>query len=141
VKSDDLEALLLYRMTQAHETLREAQILLRESAFRGTVNRSYYAMFYTLLAILATKQLGTSRHSGALALFDREFVKAGLFPRELSRSIRLAFNLRQRYDYGEMVEIDRQIAEETLSNSQAFVGAIEAYLHTAGFLTQNADKA
>jgi uncharacterized protein (UPF0332 family) len=74
---EQLEALLRYRIEQAHETLREAEVLLDESALRGTVNRAYYAMFYALLALLATKQLGTSRHSGALALFDREFVKPG----------------------------------------------------------------
>ena len=86
-------------MDQAYETLREAEILPGESARRGAINRAYYAMFYALLALLATKQLGTSKHSGALGLFDREFVKTGLFPRELWRSLRLAFNLRQTQDY------------------------------------------
>jgi len=70
-------------------------------------------MFYALLALLATKRLGTSKHSGALALFDREFVKTGVFPRELSRSLRLAFDRRQTHDYGEMAQVNRQIAEKT----------------------------
>ena len=89
MKPEQLEDLLFYRIEQAHETLREAEILLNESALRGAINRAYYAMFYALLALLATKQLGTSKHSGALALFDREFVKAGVFPRELSRSLHM----------------------------------------------------
>jgi uncharacterized protein (UPF0332 family) len=80
MKPEQLEDLLRYRMEQAQETLREAEILLNEDAWRGTVNRAYYAMFYALLALLATRQLGTSRHSGALSLFDREFVKQGVFP-------------------------------------------------------------
>jgi uncharacterized protein (UPF0332 family) len=128
VKPEQLEGLLRYRMRQAHETLREAEILFNESALRGTINRAYYAMFYALLALLATKQLGTSKHSGALALFDREFVKTGLFPRELSRSLRLAFDRRQTHDYGEISEVDRQIAEETLADARAFVAAIESHL-------------
>jgi uncharacterized protein (UPF0332 family) len=77
VKPEQLEDLLRYRMEQAHDTLREAQILLNESALRGTVNRAYYAMFYALLALLATRQLGTSRHSGAIALFDGYPTPAG----------------------------------------------------------------
>lgn len=40
-----LESLLRYRLEQAHDTLREAEILLKESALRGAINRSYYAMF------------------------------------------------------------------------------------------------
>jgi uncharacterized protein (UPF0332 family) len=80
MKPEQLEALLRYRIEQAHETLWEAEILLNESAWRGAVNRAYYAMFYALLGLLATKQLGTSKHSGAISLFDHEFVKTGIFP-------------------------------------------------------------
>lgn len=135
MKSEHLEDLLRYRIGQAHETLREAEILLAESALRGTVNRAYYAMFYALLAVLADKQLGTSRHSSALALFDREFVRTGVFPPSLSRSLRRAFDRRQTHDYGEIIEINRQIAEESLADAKAFVASIESYLHAAGRLT------
>jgi len=135
MKPEQLEALLRYRMEQAHDTLREAEILLTAAALRGTINRAYYAMFYALLALLATKQLGTSKHSGAISLFDREFVKTGVFPRELSRSLHLAFDRRQTHDYGEMVEIDQQIAEETLAEAKSFVAAIESHLRSIGHLT------
>lgn len=134
MKPEQLEDLLCYRMEQAHETLREAEILLNESALRGTINRAYYAMFYALLALLATKRLGTSKHSGALALFDREFVKTGVFPRELSRSLRLAFDRRQTHDYGEIAQVDCQIAEKTLADARAFVEAIESHLRSVGHL-------
>jgi uncharacterized protein (UPF0332 family) len=134
MRPEQLEDLLRYRMEQAHETLREAEILLNESALRGAINRAYYAMFYALLALLATKQLGTSRHSGVLALFDREFVKTGMFPRELSRSLHLAFDRRQTYDYGEMSPASRQTAEETLADAQTFVAAIESHLRSTGHL-------
>lgn len=134
MKPEQVEILLRYRLEQARETLREAEILLAEDALRGTVNRAYYAMFYALLALLATRQLGTSKHSGALSLFDREFVKTGQFPKHLSRSLRLAFNLRQTHDYGELVEIDRPTAEQTLLNASDFVEAIETYLYSEGHL-------
>ncbi len=41
MKPEQLEALLRYRMEQAHDTLREAEILLGGSALRGTINRAY----------------------------------------------------------------------------------------------------
>lgn len=107
-------------------------ILLRESAFRGTINRAYYAMFYALLALLAHKQLGTSKHSGAIALFDREFVKPGLFPRELSRSLHQAFERRQTYDYGELVAATHDLAAETLTAAKAYVEAVETHLKGSG---------
>ncbi len=135
MKPEQLEELLHYRIEQAYETLHEGDILLNEAALRGTINRAYYAMFYALLALLATKQLGTSKHSSALSLFDREFVKAGILPRDLSRSLHLAFERRQTHDYGEIVKIDRQMAEETLTQAKTFVVAIESYLRSLGHLT------
>lgn len=135
MKPEQLAELVRYRIDQTYETLREAEILLGESALRGAINRAYYAMFYALLALLATKQLGTSKHSGALGLFDREFVKTGLLPRELSRSLRLAFNLRQTQDYKEMTDVDQLTAAGTLADAKTFVEAIETYLRSNGYLT------
>ena len=91
-------------------------------------------MFYSVLALLATKKLGTSKHSGVIGLFDREFVKTGLFTRDLSRSLRLAFDRRQTHDYGELIEIDEQIAQETLNDTKTFITAVESYLSSAGYL-------
>lgn len=134
MKAQQLDALLRYRMEQARETLREAEILLGEEAWRGTVNRAYYAMFYALLALLATQQLAPSRHSGAISLFDREFVKAGPFPRRLSRSLHLAFERRQTHDYGELVPITGEIAAESLADARTFVDAVESHLRSIGYL-------
>ncbi len=72
MKSDRLESLLRYRMQQAHETLREAEILLEQSALRGTVNRAYYAMFYALLALLATRAACYIQAQQRAGLFDRD---------------------------------------------------------------------
>jgi uncharacterized protein (UPF0332 family) len=57
LRSEQLKDLLRYRIEQAHETLREAEILLNESALRGTINRAYYAMFYALLALLTNEHV------------------------------------------------------------------------------------
>lgn len=137
MKPEQVRDLLRYRIAQANETLREAEILLNESGLRGAVNRSYYA---ALLALLATKQLGTSKHSGAIRLFDREFVKPDLLPKELSRSLRVAFNRRQTHDYSEMAEVDQQTAEETLTSAKTFVAAIESYLHSTGQLNNDQES-
>jgi len=53
---------------------------------------------------------------------------------ELSRSLHLAFDRRQRHDYGEMVALSREIAEQSLAEAKDFVAAIAAYLRSAGHL-------
>ena len=128
-----LRLLVEYRLAEAEETLRESEILLIQSAFRGSVNRSYYAMFYAVLGLLATHGLGTSKHSGVMGLFDREFVKTGVFSKELSRSFHRAFNERQANDYGELLEPDQELAAELFAKAQVFVSEIKAQLAKTGF--------
>ena len=128
-----LRLLVNYRLNEAEETLREAEILLEQSAFRGSVNRSYYAMFYAVLGLLATRGLGTSKHSGVMGLFDREFVKTGIFSKELSRSLHRAFDERQAGDYGEMLMPDQELAANLLAQARVFVDEIKAQLAKVGF--------
>ena len=104
-------------------------MLLRDAgAFRGAINRAYYAMFYVLLGLLATRQLGASKHTGAIALFDREYVKTGTFSPELSRALHRAFKRRQVHDYGEVVRADLSAANECIADAEQFVAAVGSYL-------------
>ncbi|HRI57014.1 MAG TPA: HEPN domain-containing protein [Anaerolineae bacterium] len=128
MKPEQMRDLLSYRLEQARDTLHEAVILHDAESYRGALNRAYYAMFYALLGLLATKQLGASKHSGAIALFDREFVKSGLFSTGLSKSLHLAFDRRQVHDYGEMIELSAQIVDQTIIDATTFVSAVEKYL-------------
>lgn len=123
-----LRELVDLRMQQAEETLHEAQILIGEHAGRGAVNRAYYAMFYAVLAILATKGLGSSKHSGVISLFDREFVKFGDLPKELSRSLHMAFELLQQADYGELAQLDELAVAQAIQEAERFVRDVQAYM-------------
>lgn len=121
-------ALARYRLEQAHEALREAEILHREEAWRGAVNRAYYAMFYAILALTVVQEFSTSKHAGVIAFFDREYVKTGIFPKEASKKLHLAFERRQVQDYGEFIVVDESMAQETLTDAASFVDQIETYL-------------
>jgi uncharacterized protein (UPF0332 family) len=129
-----LRELVKLRMQQARETLHEAKILIAEHAGRGAVNRAYYAMFYAMLAVLATKGLGSSKHSGAISLFDREFVKPGDLPKELSRSLHMAFEHRQQADYGELTELDEAAVTRVIQEAETFIQAVWVYMKAKDFL-------
>jgi uncharacterized protein (UPF0332 family) len=72
--SENIQALVTYRLEQADESLEAARTLLDKKLIRPSVNRAYYAMFYAVLALLARGKEETSKHSGAIALFDRNFL-------------------------------------------------------------------
>jgi len=94
--TENILALVNYRLEQADESLEAARTLLDKKLIRLSVNRAYYAMFYAVLALLAGGKQETSKHSGAIALFNKDFVKQGIFKKDFSRWLHDAFDLRQR---------------------------------------------
>ena len=115
------------RMKQAHETLEEAETLFKQDYWRGTINRAYYAMFYAVLALAASKEVVISKHTHAIAFLDKEFIKNGIFPKEISRALHVSFDERQTNDYGEIWDIEYTEAENTLKEARSFVKTVEDY--------------
>lgn len=125
---DQVKKLIQLRLQQARESLLETDTLYQVDLWRGTINRAYYAMFYAVLALAVYRQEITSKHSGLITFFDREFVKEGVFPKELSKLLHLAFQKRQESDYGDVFEASQEEAQQARENAATFVDAIEWYL-------------
>lgn len=122
-------ALIKYRLKEAEDSIDEAKVLLKEGmSLRAVMNRLYYAMFYAVLALLQKKQIGTSKHTGAISLFDREFIKSGIFDKELSKTLHRAFELRQKGDYMEAVEIANEDVDEIFPKAIDFISKIKEHL-------------
>ena len=117
----DIVKLVEYRFAQADETLAVAEELYKKKYYRDAVNRAYYAMFYCGLGMLASREMGSSKHSGVLSLFSRHFIKTGTFSIEAGRFLREAFDLRQKCDYREFVEIESVQVEEMISHAEKFI--------------------
>jgi uncharacterized protein (UPF0332 family) len=127
--NDERKALVRYRLEMAQSTLKDAQLLHEQGgSLWSVVNRAYYAMFYTTLALLTLIGQGTSKHGGVIALFDQHFVKPGIFPQEMSKWLHKAFDLRQIGDYRELMALTDEQAEEVLEWAKDFVAQVEAFL-------------
>jgi len=126
---EDILALIKYRLEEAENSIKEAEVLLKEGmSLRSVMNRLYYAMFYAVLALLQEKELGTSKHYGAISLFDREFIKSDIFDKELSKTLHRAFELRQKGDYMEQAEVTRNDVDEMFPKTKDFVNKVKGYL-------------
>lgn len=93
------EALVRYRMEQAHERLKAAEVLLNQGLYTDSVTRSYYAMFTAARALLVTKELDSSKHSGVISLFNLHFVKTGIVESDMGGILTKAKGLREKGDY------------------------------------------
>ena len=129
----DVETLMSYRFKQAEETIQDAEAMLKvRISSRSIINRAYYAMFYAVLALFLKENINvkTSKHSGVISLFDREFILSGKIDKRFSQSLHKMFNVRQEADYKELVEITHQDAEEKVRIAKEFIGMIKQLTQT-----------
>lgn len=117
-----------YRLSRAREDLRSAEKLLKENELRLALNRSYYAIFHALRAVNAIDGFDSSKHSGVIAHFNKEHVKNGDFPGNVSRKITGAMEIRQKADYEDFFVASRTDAERQIKDAEYIVGLIEKFL-------------
>jgi uncharacterized protein (UPF0332 family) len=124
----DKESLFLYRMEEAEETLKEAKKMLNEGfSPRATINRTYYSMFYMVLALFIKNDINikASKHKGIISLFDKEFVKTGKINKQCSEALHNTFNARQEGDYREFTAISPTDAAEYIKLAEEFFEEIK----------------
>ena len=123
----DSETLYKYRLDQAETTLDDAKKMLEAKVSpRSVINRAYYAMFYSLLALFIRTDLNikTSKHSGVIRIFDKEFVLSGKINKRYSKILHSAFDDRQEFDYKEFVEVSSEDSLKAVDNAEEFIAAI-----------------
>jgi uncharacterized protein (UPF0332 family) len=121
--------LIQYRLESARGMLHDARVLKENGGSPvSVVNRAYYAVFYAALALLVTVDVEPGKHSGVLAKFDELFIREGVFPKEMSRILHHAFDMRQAGDYQKSKVITEGQAMEVLKSAEEFVQAIEKKL-------------
>lgn len=118
------EDLIRYKLSRAEETLAEARVMLQTSHPYGAANRIYYACFYAVTALLLTRNLSSSKHSGVIALFNRHFVKPGLISVDMGKFYSRMFDNRLESDYADWVEVKKQDVQEELVYAEEFVKTI-----------------
>lgn len=124
----ELIALARYRLTRAKETFDDALKLLNEGSLNSAINRLYYAAFYAARAILATKEIDSSKHSGVISLFNKHFVKTGIIEPDKAKILKRSFEKRQDIDYEDFVEITRQEVEGIKDKVLEFMNECEKAL-------------
>lgn len=121
----EIRALVIYRLNRSDESLEEALILLKRDHVNTFVNRLYYACFYAVTALLLSKGLSSSKHSGVRALFHQNFVKNELITREMGKFYDKLFDTRQKGDYADLVYFDKKEVGSWFDEAKKFISSIK----------------
>jgi hypothetical protein len=102
---------IIYRLSKAYESLKDAKLLAENGRWNASVNRLYYACYYAVSALLLLKGVTTQTHNGLKTQFNLLFIKTGIIPIEQGRLYSDLMDLRQKGDYGDMFDFDKETVE------------------------------
>ncbi|MBI5236595.1 MAG: HEPN domain-containing protein [Deltaproteobacteria bacterium] len=120
-QEESISGIVAYWMAKAKDSLEAAEDELKAGRVAFSVNRIYYACFYTVSAVLFQKGVKFKKHSGVRAAFHKYFVKTGLVSHDTGRFYDELFEARQRGDYIELVSFEKEQADEWLRYAKVFV--------------------
>ena len=129
-----IKALSKYRFERCFEELENSKILLDSGKFKLSLNRSYYSIFHAMRAVNVLDDFDSSKHSGVIAHFNQFHVKEGHFPKEASKIIRTASEMREHADYEDFFVASKQEAEEQFLKAEKFHNLVQDYLETMNIL-------
>lgn len=129
IEEKDRESLIHYRIEQANETILDVELLHENKRFRSAINRIYYGMFYSLLALGTKHQFETSKHAQLLGWFNKNFIHKGLIDSKYGKIINKAYNRRTKGDYDTFIEFEESIVLEMLNEMKDFVSEISSFIN------------
>ena len=128
--SEEKLSLSKTRLDIAKERIAYADEIMNLGDYKTVANRSYYAVFSAMRAVLALDGFDSKKHSGIIAEFRKNYLKTGILPKELSPMIDGLVEARQGSDYDDFYIISKEEVEEQLENSKKFILEVEKFLKT-----------
>lgn len=115
-------------MARAYDSLYDAQLLLDAKRYNSVPNRSYYAVFDAVNALLRLHELYSKTHKGAKSKFNELFIGTEQMPLESNDWLEECFELRQAGDYDFNQDVSETAASRSVDLAHQFLLHTEAYL-------------
>jgi len=118
------------RFDRARDCLHTAKVNRKYNDYRAAANRSYYAIFHSMRAVLALEEVDMSKHSGVMAEFRKRYLKTEILDRKLPAIITQAFEVRNASDYDDFYIVAKEDVDLQIDNALTFMQAVGDYLIT-----------
>jgi len=109
--------------------MEDVQLLISNDRLRSAINRIYYGMFYSLLALGLKFDFETSKHQQLIGWFNKNFIYEGLIDSKYGKIINKALNRRTKGDYDSYVEFEKEIVAEMFEEMKDFINEIEEFIN------------
>ena len=128
IEKDNKQDLANYRIKQANDTIEVVELLIRNERYPSAVNRIYYGMFYSLLALALKSEFESSKHQQLIGWFNKEFIKTKKIDTDFGRILKISYENRTKGDYDSFIEFDKEQVLQLFEEMKRFIVEIEKHL-------------
>ena len=101
--------------------------LSNEGAAPGAVDRAYYSIHFSAVAVLSSRGVEPPKsHHGLINLFNTEIVRRGVMAREFGRILTNANDRRMTSTWDLDAEVPEDVARSAVNNAESFLDAAQA---------------
>jgi uncharacterized protein (UPF0332 family) len=126
--SDYIGDYIQYRIEKSDQAYKDALLLVNSGSWNGSINRLYYTCYYLVSALTLKDGIETKTHSGLRNQLNLHYVKNGKIPMEMGRLYSDLFDSRQKGDYGDMYDFDKETVESLLIPVKEFIDTLKQLL-------------
>jgi uncharacterized protein (UPF0332 family) len=126
--SDYIGDYIQYRIEKSNQAYDDALLLAQSGSWNGSINRLYYTCYYLVSALTLKDGIETKTHSGLRNQLNLHYVKNGKIPIEMGRLYSDLFDSRQKGDYGDMYDFDKETVESLLIPVKEFIDTLKQLL-------------
>lgn len=127
---NDKYTLIKYRLQQARETVEVVDLLLKNNKYAAAVNRIYYGMFYTLLALSIKYNFESSKHKQLIGWFNKGFIKTGKVEKQYAKILMKAYENRTTGDYETFIEFEQDEVYQLFEDMKQYILRIELLVNS-----------
>ena len=128
MKTDDKREYIQYRIESARKTFEAAKVLAEHGFWNSAVNRLYYALFYSVNALLYLSEIPAKKHSSVKSQFAQYFVKTGKFDKKYGQLLSELFDWRQKGDYDDLFDFHKDNVDPHFEPVNDSISMIESMI-------------
>lgn len=131
MEEPDKNILIKNCLSKSRQAISDAIYNIKDGRQNTALNRIYYSIFYSVMALAYKEGFITSSHSQLMGWFNKKFIyEEKIFDNLLNDIYKHAYKQRQESDYNLIISenIPDNFVRQELKNARLFIKAIKKYI-------------
>lgn len=126
---EDRKSIIDYRIERANDTIKEVEFIVTGNFWNLAANRLYYAAFYICQALLLSRHISASSHTGVSRMMHLHFIKEGILTEEEGDLLGKLFRMRQTGDYDDLWDWTERDILPLVPKTKELISKIESLIY------------